>query len=120
MASSDDQRGPAWVATISAVIVIASFVASKAARDAILLARFDVTSLPLFLAISAVTSLPIILVAGRMMVRWGPARLIQVLNAVSAALAVGEWVLIAMIEAACAQLVPRRSPCRWRRGRSRR
>ncbi|HEX8110251.1 MAG TPA: hypothetical protein VF516_21115, partial [Kofleriaceae bacterium] len=92
--ANDDQRGAAWVATVSAVIVIASFVASKAARDAILLARFDITSLPLFLAISAVTSLPIILVAGRLMVRWGPARLIPVLNIVSAALAVGEWLLI--------------------------
>jgi hypothetical protein len=92
--ASDDQRS-AWIATVSAVIVIASFVASKAARDAILLARFDITSLPLFLAISAVTSLPIILVAGRLMARWGPARLIPVVNVVSAVLAVGEWLLIA-------------------------
>ncbi|HEX3764207.1 MAG TPA: hypothetical protein VHW23_36185 [Kofleriaceae bacterium] len=95
MAPRDDQRGAAWIATVSAVIVIASFVASKAARDAILLARYDVTSLPLFLAISAVTSLPIIVVAGRLMVRWGPVRLIPVLNVASAALAVGEWLLIA-------------------------
>jgi AAA family ATP:ADP antiporter len=92
--ANDGQRGAAWVATISAVIVIASFVASKAARDAILLARFDVTRLPLFLTISAVTSLPIILAAGRLMVRWGPARLIPVLNVASAALAFGEWLLI--------------------------
>jgi AAA family ATP:ADP antiporter len=100
----DDQRG-AWVATVSAVIVIASFVASKAARDAILLARFDVTSLPLFLAISAVTSLPVILVAGRLMVRWGPARLIPVVNVVSAMLAVGEWLLIADAPRAIAVVV---------------
>lgn len=92
--ANDDQRGAAWIATISAVIVIASFVASKAARDAILLARFDVTRLPLFITISAVTSLPVILFGGRLMVRWGPARLIPVLNAASAAISIAEWLLI--------------------------
>jgi hypothetical protein len=90
----DDQRGAARIATISAVIVIASFVASKAARDAILLARFDVTRLPLFVTISALISLPIILVAGRLMARWGPARLIPVLSAASAAISVAEWAMI--------------------------
>src|SRR5262249_33301156 len=94
MAPGDDQRGAAWVATISAVIVVASFVAGKAARDAILLARFDITSLPIFLAISAITSLPIILVAGRLMARWGPARLIPALHLASAALSLAEWLLI--------------------------
>jgi len=59
-----------------------------------LLARFDIKMLPLFIAISAVTSLPVILVAGRLMVRWGPARLIPVVNVVSAALAVVEWLLL--------------------------
>lgn len=48
-----DPRGPARVATVSALIVVASFVASKAARDAILLASFKVTALPLFIGISA-------------------------------------------------------------------
>src|ERR1044071_1043169 len=91
---SDDRRGAAWVATISAVIVIAAFVASKAARDAILLARFDIKTLPIFIAISAVTSLPVILIAGRWMARFGPARLIPVVNVASAALAVGEWMLL--------------------------
>lgn len=94
MPAGDDRRGAAWIATISAVIVIASFVASKAARDAILLARFDIKLLPIFIAISAVTSLPVILLAGRLMARWGPARLIPVVNVVSAVLAVGEWLLL--------------------------
>jgi ATP:ADP antiporter, AAA family len=102
--ATEDQRS-AWIATVSAVIVIASFVASKAARDAILLARFDITSLPLFLTISAVTSLPIILVAGRLMARWGPARLIPVLNIVSAMLSLGEWLLIADAPRAIAVVV---------------
>ncbi len=101
----DDQRGAAWIATVSAVTVIASFVAGKAARDAILLARFDVTRLPLFLTISALTSLPIILVAGRLMVRWGPARLIPVLHVASAAISVAEWLLIGRAPRAIAVVV---------------
>jgi hypothetical protein len=101
----DDQRGAAWIATVSAVIVIASFVASKAARDAILLARFDVTRLPLFLTISALISLPIILVAGRLMVRWGPARLIPVLNAAGAAISIAEWLMIERAPRAIAVVV---------------
>lgn len=94
MLPGDDQRGAARVATVSALIVVASFVASKAARDAILLARFDIKTLPFFVAISAVVALPIILVAGRLMARFGPARLIPVLDMVSAAFAVGEWLLL--------------------------
>jgi AAA family ATP:ADP antiporter len=94
MPHSNDQRAAARIATVSAVIVIASFVAGKAARDAILLARFDIKSLPWFIAISAVVSFPIIVVAGKLMARFGPARLMPVVNLVSAALAAGEWLLI--------------------------
>ena len=95
MATGDEQRPAARVATISALIVVASFVASKAGRDAILLARFDIKTLPIFIAISAVMSLPIIVVAGRLMARYGPARLVPALNAISAVFAVGEWALLA-------------------------
>lgn len=93
MASGDDQRAAARLATITALIVVASFVAGKAARDAILLANFAVTTLPLFVALAALISLPIILAAGRLMTRYGPARTMPALNAISAVLAVGEWLL---------------------------
>jgi hypothetical protein len=76
------------------VIVIASFVAGKVARDAILLARFDVTSLPIFIAIAAVISLPIIFVTGRLLARYGPAYLIPAVNLVSAGMSLGEWLLL--------------------------
>ena len=95
MAPADDKRGAAWLATVSAVIVIASFVAGKAARDATLLARFDVKTLPIFIAISAVISLPVILLTGRLLARYGPAHLIPAVNLVSAALSLAEWLLIA-------------------------
>jgi hypothetical protein len=94
MAPHDDQRGSARIATVSALIVVSSFVAGKAARDAILLAHFNVTTLPIFMAVSAVLSLPVILVAGRLMTRFGPARLIPAINVASAGLAVLEWMLL--------------------------
>jgi hypothetical protein len=94
MAPHDDQRGSARIATVSALIVVASFVAGKAARDAILLSHFNVTTLPIFIAVSAVLSLPVILVAGRLMTRFGPARLIPAINVASAGLAILEWLLL--------------------------
>jgi len=94
MAPHDDERGAARLATISALIVVSSFVASKAARDAILLGHHNVKTLPIFMAISAVISLPLIIVAGRWMTRFGPARLIPAINLGSALLACGEWLLL--------------------------
>ncbi|HET7504539.1 MAG TPA: MFS transporter [Kofleriaceae bacterium] len=94
MSPGDDQRRPARIAAVSALVVVASFVASKAARDAILLASFHIKTLPIFIAISALTSLPIILVAGRLMTRFGPARLMPALNVISAGMAIGEWLLL--------------------------
>ncbi|TMQ13530.1 MAG: hypothetical protein E6J90_28420 [Deltaproteobacteria bacterium] len=94
MAQGDDQRGTARIATISALIVVAAFVAGKAERDAILLGHFDIKLLPIFIGISAVTSLPIILLTGRLMARFGPARLTPALNAVSGGLAAGEWLFL--------------------------
>ena len=95
MVATDDQRRPATIATISALVVVSSFVAGKAGRDAILLSEFSIESLPLFMAISAALSLPIILVAGRLMTRYGPARLVPAMNAVSAVFAITEWILLA-------------------------
>jgi len=89
-----DPHAAPRIATVCALLVVASFVASKAARDAILLAQFDIKTLPIFIAISAAISLPAIVAAGRLMTRYGPARLMPVLNAVSALLGVVEWALL--------------------------
>jgi ATP:ADP antiporter, AAA family len=86
-------RGAARIAVIAAVTVIAGFVTSKAARDAILLSSFSIEQLPLFVGVSAALSLPIVLVAGRLFVRFSPDRLLPVLNLISAALLIGEWLL---------------------------
>jgi len=94
MSDHDEGRRPARIATISALMVVAAFVAGKAARDAILLSHFSIRSLPLFIGIAALLSFPVIIVAGRLMTRFGPARLVPVLNVLSAALAVVEWLLL--------------------------
>jgi hypothetical protein len=94
MPRRDEHTRGARLAALCALMVIASFVASKAARDAILLSRFSVKSLPIFIGISAVGSLPIILIAGRLMTRLGPRRLMPYVNLASAALAVVEWWLL--------------------------
>src|SRR3982751_6345996 len=94
MTSADDQRRAAWTATVAAVVVVAGFVAGKAARDAILLSNFGIKTLPIFVAISALVAMPIILVAGRLMTRFGPARLMPALNLISGACAVAEWFLL--------------------------
>src|SRR5687768_4448796 len=93
--SANDLRRAARVATVAALAVIASFIAGKAARDAILLSNFDVSWLPLFVGISAVISLPLVVLAGRVMARVGPGRLMPALNVVSAVMLVGEWALFA-------------------------
>ncbi|HTJ47431.1 MAG TPA: hypothetical protein VL463_35275 [Kofleriaceae bacterium] len=91
--TSDDRRS-ARLATASALVVVAAFVASKAARDAILLSRYHVTALPIFTGIAALVSLPLTVLAGKAMTRLGPARLMPAVNVASALLLVGEWMWV--------------------------
>lgn len=91
---SDDSVTSARAATLSALIVVAAFVASKAGRDAIVLSNFRVTLLPYFIGGSALLSFPVILITGKLLARYGPGRLIPVANVVSAALAIAEWWLL--------------------------
>lgn len=81
----------AWLATLCALLVIAAFLAAKAARDATLLSQFPVTMLPLFIGLSAALALPVILLAGKLMTRHGPHKLVPAMNALSAVILVGEW-----------------------------
>lgn len=105
MAESDEQRGPARIATITALLVVSTFVAGKAGRDAILLSQFSINLLPLFIGVSAVLSLPVVLLAGRLMTRFGPARLVPILNVVSGLFAIGEWMLLPVFPRLIAILV---------------
>lgn len=93
--TNDPQWRTGWVATVIALVVVAGFVAGKAARDAILLSNFGIKTLPIFITISTLIAMPVILVAGKLMTRFGPARLMPALNLLSAAFAVVEWLLLA-------------------------
>lgn len=79
---------------ISAAVVIAAFVAAKAARDAIVLSAFDVAILPWLVAASALLSIPIALATGRVIARRGPARVIPILHASSALASAIEWIAL--------------------------
>src|SRR5689334_8147667 len=102
MSDDRDVRGPARVATLAACVVIAGFVAGKAARDAILLSAFPVEMLPIFVGAAAVLSLPLVVLAGRIMVRIGPGRLAVGVNLLSVAFLAGEWALMPYAQRAAA------------------
>jgi hypothetical protein len=91
MAERDELRSAARLAVVAAIMVLSSFVGSKAARDAILLTSFDVEQLPMFVGASAVLSIPFALLAGRLFVRFSPGRLLPPMNLLSAAMLIGEW-----------------------------
>ena len=94
MTSELEHRRRAWLATLCALLVIAAFLAAKAARDAILLSQFSVENLPLFVGLSAVLALPVIILAGKLMTRHRPDRLVPAMNAVSAVACIVEWMII--------------------------
>ena len=89
------ERATAALATIAGMMVVATFVAGKAARDATLLATVPVTSLPLYVGIAAVLTFPLVFLTSRQIGRVGPARLMPILSAGSAALLLAEWLSIA-------------------------
>lgn len=105
MATADPERSPARIATIGAVLVVAVFVAGKAARDAVLLTEYGISYLPLFIGIASVVAFPVIVLAGKLMGRFGPAKLVPIANLVSAASLVAEWALLEQFPRAMAALV---------------
>ena len=78
---------------LGAAAVIAQFVAGKATRDALFLARFEVTQLPLMVMAASVFSIACALAMSRVMSRVPPARLLPLVFVGSAVLILLEWVL---------------------------
>lgn len=89
------ERATAALATIAGMMVVATFVAGKAARDATLLSTVPVTSLPMYVGIAAVLTFPLVFITSRQIGRVGPARLMPILSVGSAALLLAEWLSIA-------------------------
>jgi hypothetical protein len=73
--------------------VIAQFVAGKATRDALFLAEYDVTRLPVMVMGASLFSIVLALLASRAMSRLSPARLLPPAFAVSGALVLVQWSL---------------------------
>jgi hypothetical protein len=79
---------------LTAAALIAQQVASNALRDALFLTWFEVTTLPYFMAAGAVLAIPSAESSGRLLARFGPARFVPFILAVSSALFLVEWMLV--------------------------
>jgi hypothetical protein len=82
------------VAPVIAATLLAQQVASNALRDGLFLSSFPVTTLPWFIAASAVLAIPAADASGRLLARFGPARLVPVVFGLSGLLFLIEWALI--------------------------
>ena len=82
------------VAPLTAAALIAQQVGSNAIRDGLFLSHFAVTTLPYFIAGSALLAIPTAQGSGRLLVRFGPTRVVPALLALGAALFLAEWTLL--------------------------
>jgi len=81
------------LAMFGAAAVIAQFVAGKATRDALFLARFEITQLPLMVMAASVFSIACAVAMSRWMSRVPPARILPSAFVGSGILVLLEWVL---------------------------
>ena len=82
------------VAPVTAAALIAQQVASNAVRDALFLTWFPVTSLPYAMVAAAVLAVPAAESSGRLLARFGPARVVPFVLGVSSVLFLVEWNLL--------------------------
>lgn len=73
--------------------MIAQQIAGKATRDALFLTSYAATELPKAMIASAAISVAGVLIMSRLLVRYGPARLVPVAFTLSGALFIVEWLL---------------------------
>lgn len=85
----------AVLAGTTATTMIAHQVAAKAARDSLFLTHFDVTALPVMMIAGALGSTFAVLIMSRVLARYGPARMIPPIYAMSGMLFLAEWFLMA-------------------------
>ena len=92
--SGDARRAALLVAPLTAAALIAQQVASNAVRDALFLTWFPVTSLPYSMVAAAVMAIPAAESSGRLLARFGPARVVPFILGVSSVLFLIEWNLL--------------------------
>ena len=88
------RRSALVVAPLTAAALIGQQVASNAVRDALFLTWFEVTSLPYFMGAAAVLAIPAAESSGRLLGRFGPARVVPSILGVSSMLFLVEWRLL--------------------------
>jgi hypothetical protein len=99
------QRKASVVAPLTASALIAQQVGTNAIRDGLFLSFFPVQSLPYFMAGAAVLAIAAAQASGRLLARFGPARLVPGLFALNASLFLVEWGLLGSRPRAAATLV---------------
>src|SRR5262245_5547437 len=85
----------AAIVTSAAVTILMQQVAGKAARDAMFLAQFNVSSLPAMIIVSSILSIAAGLLFSRTLSKVSPSRLLPAAFVGSAALLFGTWFLAA-------------------------
>src|SRR4051794_15724471 len=86
------------VAPLTAAALIAQQVGSNAIRDGLFLSWFPVTSLPYVFATAALLSIPAAQASGRLLARFGPARVVPALLGISGLLFFLEWALLTRLQ----------------------
>jgi len=89
-------------ASLCAALLIAQQVGAKTTRDTLFLENFDVSLLPRTLAAAAVVTVVFVLGAGRLIARFGPARVVPAALVASGVLQLGvfAWARVAPAPAA--------------------
>ena len=94
ISSAGAPRAAFLIAPLTAAALIAQQVASNAVRDALFLTWFPVTSLPYAMVAAAVLAIPAAESSGRLLTRFGPARVVPFILGVSSVLFLIEWNLL--------------------------
>tara|TARA_R110002096_G_scaffold43472_16_gene117305 strand:+ start:370 stop:2592 length:2223 start_codon:yes stop_codon:yes gene_type:complete len=89
--SAHGTRAATLFALASATLMIAHQVAGKATRDAVFLSHFDVTELPKVVITAAILSMVAVVLMSRLLVVYGPWRVIPSAFGVSAVLFIANW-----------------------------
>src|SRR5262245_26090008 len=100
-----ETRSAVRFATVTAAAMIAYHVGGKATRDAMFLSSFGVKALPSIMVATAALAILLSVLATRVFLRWGPARVMPVSFAASAALLLIEWGLSVPFPRAAAVIV---------------
>src|SRR4051812_35030704 len=95
-------HSPIAAAMVCAGGITAQFIAGKATRDALYLARLDPTTLPAIVMAASAVSIALALLSARVLRRVSPATFVPAAFAVSAVLLLVEWGLTVVAPVAAA------------------